>query len=41
MQDFNEQGCKMMMDWLKIYNELDIIPFVKAVDKNSQAILSR
>ena len=23
----------MMMDWLKVYNEADVIPFIKAIDK--------
>ena len=22
-----------MMDWLKVHNEADIIPFIKAIDK--------
>ena len=33
VQDFSEQGCKKMIDWLKVYNETDVIPFIEAVDK--------
>ena len=33
VQDFSERGCKTMMDWLTVYNEADIIPFIEAVGK--------
>ena len=33
MHDFSKQGYKTMMDWLKGYNEANIIPFIEAVDK--------
>ena len=33
VREFNSRGCVMMMDWLRVYNEADIILFIKAVDK--------
>ena len=36
MQDFDERGCVTMMDWLKVYNEADVIPFIKAINKTSK-----
>ena len=33
VQDFNEQGCITVMDWLKVYNEVRIFPFIEALDK--------
>ena len=33
VQDFSERGCITMMDWLKVYNEADIILFIKAINK--------
>ena len=40
MQDFNEQGCITMMDWLKAYNEADIILFIGAVNKTCKQYYS-
>ena len=36
VQDVSKQGCKMTMDWLKVYNNVNVIPFVKAIDKTCQ-----
>ena len=36
VQDFDEPGCRMMMDWLKVYNEANVILFIEAVDKTHQ-----
>ena len=33
VQDFDEPGCKTMMDWLKVHNEANVIPFIEAVNK--------
>ena len=33
VQDFDERGCVTMMDWLKLYNEADVVPFIEAIDK--------
>ena len=33
MQDFNDQGRITVMNWLKVYNEADVIPFMEASDK--------
>ena len=31
VQNISEQGCKTMMDWLKVSNKADIILFIEAV----------
>ena len=31
----------MMMDWLRVYNKADVIPFTETVDKASKTILSQ
>ena len=33
VQEFHSRGCITMMDWLRVYNEADVIPFIEAVDK--------
>ena len=33
MQNFSEQGCKTMMDWVKVYSKANVIPFIEAIDK--------
>ena len=33
VREFHFRGCVMMMDWLRVYNKADVIPFIKAVDK--------
>ena len=33
VQEFSNRGCVTMMDWLKVYNEANVIPFTKALDK--------
>ena len=33
VQDFSEQECKTMIDWLTVYNKANIILFTEAVDK--------
>ena len=33
VREFHSRGCLMMMDWLRVYNEADVIPFTIAVDK--------
>ena len=41
VQDFSERGCKMMMDWLKVYNKAGIYLFIKAIDKTSNTIQTK
>ena len=31
--DFHGKGCVTMRDWLKIYNLIDVVPFVEALEK--------
>ena len=31
--DFHNKGCVTMRDWLKIYNLIDVVPFVEALEK--------
>ena len=31
--EFYNKGCVTMKDWLKIYNLIDVIPFVEALEK--------
>ena len=31
--DFYNKGCVTMRDWLKIYNLIDVVPFVEALEK--------
>ena len=33
VREFHSRGCMMMMDWLRVYNEADLISFTKAVGK--------
>ena len=33
VRESNSRGCVTMMDWLRVYNEADIISFIEAVDK--------
>ena len=33
VREFHSSGCMTMMDWLLVYNEADVIPFIKAVNK--------
>ena len=33
VQKFHTRGCMMMMDWLRVYNEADVISFIEALDK--------
>ena len=33
IKEFHARGCVTMMDWLREYNLVDVIPFVKAVDE--------
>ena len=33
---FHSRGCKTIMDWLRVYNEADVIPFIEAVNKTRQ-----
>ena len=33
VQEFHSRGCLTIMDQLKVYNEADVIPFAKALDK--------
>ena len=33
VREFHSRGCVTMMDWLRVYNEADIVPFIEAVDK--------
>ena len=33
VQEFHSRGCITMMDWSRVYNEADVIPFIEAVDK--------
>ena len=33
IREFHSRGCVTMMDWLRVYNEADVIPFIEAVDK--------
>ena len=33
VREFHSRGCITMMDWLRVYNEADVIPFDEAVDK--------
>ena len=36
VREFHSRGCVTMMDWLRVYNEADVFPFVKAVNKTRQ-----
>ena len=36
VQDFDEQGCKTMIDWLKVYYEADVILFIEAINNTRQ-----
>ena len=36
VREFYVRGCVMMLDWLRVYNKADVIPFIKAVDKTRQ-----
>ena len=31
--EFYNKGCVTMKDWLKIYNLIDVIPFIEALEK--------
>ena len=33
VQDFDERGCITMIDWLRLYNKADVIPFIEAINK--------
>ena len=33
VREFYARGCATMMDWLREYNLVDVIPFIEAVDK--------
>ena len=33
VREFHSRGCVTMMDWLRVYNEADVIPFIEAVNK--------
>ena len=33
VQDFDERVCITMIDWLRLYNEANDIPFLEAIDK--------
>ena len=33
VREFHSRGCVTMMDWLRVYDEADKIPFIKVVDK--------
>ena len=33
VREFHSKGCVVMMDWLRVYNEADVIPFIEAVNK--------
>ena len=39
VQEFHSRGCIMMMDWLRVYNETDVIPFI-ALNKTQKQYYS-
>ena len=37
VKKWKEYSCKNHLDWLKIYNEADVIPMAKAIEKQSKS----
>ena len=36
IREFYEQGCVKMVDWVRVYNLADVIPFIEALDKSQE-----
>ena len=36
VEEFHSRGCLTMIDWLRVYKEADIIPFIEAVNETHQ-----